>query len=125
MKKISKLNLVLLFILAALPILSFAAFTDTRELISEALDLVKLLGAVAAAAALLFFFWGLAKLIFYAGDETKRGEGKKVMFWGIIALFVLFSIWGIVDYIGRQIEVPLDSPVELPALLCPPGTANC
>ena len=47
--------------------------------------------------ALLGFFWGLGMFIWSAGDEKKRGQGRNVMIWGIIALFVLISITGLLN----------------------------
>ncbi len=55
---------------------------------------------VAFALAVLFFFWGLAKAILNTGDDKEFAEGKKIMLWGIIALFVISSIWGIVGFFG-------------------------
>jgi uncharacterized protein YhhL (DUF1145 family) len=63
----------------------------------DLLDLFNLLIAVSIALALLFFVWGLALLILNAGDEEKRARGKKIMLWGVIALSVMISIWGIVE----------------------------
>jgi len=46
--------------------------------------------------ALIYFMWGLVKYIMSAGDEKARGDGKYMMIWGIIALFVMVSVWGLV-----------------------------
>ena len=52
-----------------------------------------------AGMALLAFVWGLVKFITRAGgDEKGVTEGKKLMLWGIIALFVMISIWGILRF---------------------------
>lgn len=48
------------------------------------------------AIALLVFIFGLARFILNAGDETKVAEGKQLMFWGIVALVAMISVWGIV-----------------------------
>ena len=53
--------------------------------------------------ALLAFFWGLAKYIFHSNDEEKKAEGKNIMIWGIVALFVMASVWGIVKFIGDAV----------------------
>ena len=47
------------------------------------------------AFALLGFLWGLSKLILNADNEQKRAEGKQILLWGIIALFAMVSIWGL------------------------------
>ncbi len=46
--------------------------------------------------ALLLFFWGIAKFVLNTSDEKAVAEGRKTMFYGIIALFVIFSVWGII-----------------------------
>lgn len=45
--------------------------------------------------ALIMFFVGMIRFIASAGDETKRKEGKQFMLWGIIGLFVMLTIFGI------------------------------
>jgi hypothetical protein len=42
------------------------------------------------------FFWVLVKYIYSAGNEKPRGDGAALMMWGVIALFVMVSIWGLV-----------------------------
>ena len=56
---------------------------------------------VLVTLAVLFFFWGLALFIFSAGDESARDRGKSIMIWGVIALFIIVSIWGIIAFIGQ------------------------
>lgn len=51
---------------------------------------------VLVAAALLVFLWGLVRFIMNLGSEGKAEEGKNMMVWGVIALFVMFSIAGII-----------------------------
>jgi hypothetical protein len=50
--------------------------------------------------ALLLFLWGLVKFMTAAGDETAQATGKKLMIWGIIILFVMVSVWGLVQLIN-------------------------
>jgi hypothetical protein len=73
-----------------------------RSLVTQGAVLIDLLTIVVVGLALVFFFWGLALFIFKADDENARAKGKQVMLWGIIALFVIVSIWGIV-LIMRQV----------------------
>ncbi len=69
-----------------------------KDVICIFLDLLSLVIPLLAGLALLAFFWGLAKFVYNAGSESAREEAKNVMFWGIIALFVMVSIWGIVSF---------------------------
>lgn len=80
------------------------------ELIQSVGSLIDKLFAVVIGLALLGFFWGLAKFIFrVGGDEKAVGEGKKLMLWGLIALFVMVSVWGIVNFMQQAFGLPSDS----------------
>ena len=69
------------------------------ELINATGGLINKSIAVVVAIALLYFFWGLAKFLFrIGGDEEAVKEGKRIMKWGVIALFVMICVWGIVIF---------------------------
>jgi uncharacterized membrane protein YidH (DUF202 family) len=79
-------------------------------------ELVPLLISFAVAA----FLWGLVKFIKNSDDERAHEEGKTFMIWGIIALFVMVSFWGIVGFIQDSVDLsPVGGftpsvPVDLP-----------
>lgn len=50
------------------------------------------------ALAFLVFLWGVMNYFFiHSDDEGKRAEGRQFIFWGIIGMAVLFSVWGFVN----------------------------
>lgn len=87
------------------PAVSFAATGcpptpgKLRDLVCLFLDLIQTIVPVVFSLMLLVFFWGLARMILHAGDETAREEGKHIMIWGVIGLFVAVSIYGIVGFL--------------------------
>lgn len=54
---------------------------------------------IVVALALLYFFWGLATYILNAKDTEKQKEGRSIMIWGILALFIMVSVWGIINVV--------------------------
>ena len=46
--------------------------------------------------AVVGFIWGIIQYFLNPDNEEKRKAGKKFMFWGLISLFVIVSIWGLV-----------------------------
>ncbi len=52
---------------------------------------------IVVALGLLAFFWGLVQYIFQSGNDDKRKKGLQIMIWGIIALFVMLSVFGIIN----------------------------
>ena len=53
--------------------------------------------------ALAVFFWGMIKYIRVAGSEEDKKEAKNIMVWGIIALVVMTSVWGIVQILQNSL----------------------
>ena len=73
--------------------------TNFSELVGIFLQLIRLAIPITAGIALLAFIWGLIKFISrVGGDEKAVTEGKKLMIWGLIALFLMMSIWGILRF---------------------------
>lgn len=98
-----------IFALSVLPAFTFAAGEGIGGLIDDIGGIVYLLLPISSALATVFFFWGMAKFILRAADETAREEGKEVMKWGIVALFVILSIWGILGFIGTEFDISSDT----------------
>jgi hypothetical protein len=49
------------------------------------------------ALAVVFFLVNILRYFFIQGGEEGQEKGKKAILYGLIGLFVLFSIWGIVN----------------------------
>ena len=49
-----------------------------------------------AAASAVFMYGIIQYLSGSQGDRAKLDKGKKIMFWGIIGMFIMASAWGIV-----------------------------
>ena len=67
------------------------------------LNPVIILGFVIATVV---FFYGIAKFIWSADSDTKREEGKKSILYGIVGLFIMFSVYGIINFILATFEIP-------------------
>ncbi len=69
--------------------------------------ITQVLTPLAFALCLLYFFWGLVKYIRVgAQSEEAAKEGRQVMVWGTVGLFVVFSVWGIITFIQNELGVP-------------------
>ena len=88
------------------PTIASAQLTGVKDLITSVSGLINPLIALAVALALLAFFWGLAKFIFrVGGDEKAVEDGKRVMKWGLLALFIMLSIGGIIALIQEDLGI--------------------
>lgn len=83
----------------ALPML--AAAENLEDTVGTVDSLLRSVIPIIMVLAILYFFWGLVKYIQAAGDAGKASEGKSIMIYGIIALFVMSAIWGLVGLLSE------------------------
>lgn len=96
MKKL-RYPLLSIFSLLSFPVVTFAQDLSTaQQLVQSIGSLVNALIPIAAGLALLGFFFGLAKYIFQAGNDEAQDDAKEIMVWGVIALFLIAAIGGII-----------------------------
>lgn len=46
--------------------------------------------------ALLVFLWGVFRFVANASSEDARETGKRNMMWGILGMFIMVSVYGII-----------------------------
>ena len=71
-------------------------FGGLNDVALQLLNLIRTLIVVVFALGLLFFLWGLARFIASAGNPQAKQAAKDIMVWGVIALAVMASVWGLV-----------------------------
>ena len=98
------------------PYLALAQADDLFDAVIIIAGLVQIAIPIAVALALLFFFWGLANYILSAGSEDAATRGRDIIIWGIIALFVIVSIWGLVAVLVTTFGVQSGGGITPPQL---------
>jgi len=92
-------------VVAFMPLAVFAAATTIQEVLTNLGPPIRMATNTIVALSFLAFFWGLAMYIFGAGDTEKRKKGIPLMVWGIVSLFVMLSIVGIVMMLQATFQV--------------------
>lgn len=92
--------------------ISYAAnqATDLAGVIGIATGILDSVIPLLIGLALVYFIWGLVQFIGHSGDEAGRTEGKNKMFWGIITLFVIISVWGLVGILSSTFVLDNSTP---------------
>lgn len=60
---------------------------------------------VLLSVALVIFLWGVLKYVSSGDDEEKRNSGRNFIVYGIIGLFVMVSVWGLVAVLNRTFGI--------------------
>jgi len=61
------------------------------------------------ALAVLYFTWGIFKFIANADNEEERRKGTQHMIWGIVGMFIMTAVWGILRVLANTVGVDLPS----------------
>ena len=64
--------------------------------------------------ATVIFLWGVIQYITAGGEEEKIKSGRTYMLWGIIALFVMIAVWGLVNIVASTTGIGTNNTI-------PPG----
>ena len=109
------------FIIASIafaPLMTFAQTSAGNSsvggLITKLGDFIAQLTPIAFAAAVLFFFYGLAKFILKSGED--QDSGRQMMIWGVIAIFVMASVFGLVKFLQTTFNIADTDTITVPSI---------
>lgn len=111
MKKISTTFLVAplyTILVLGIPLLAFAEVRSAKRFISRLMDSLETITVILIGLAVIAFLWGVVKYMTQYGDPAKRSDSVKMMIYGIISIFVMISVWGLVFLVGDIIGVPVE-----------------
>jgi cytochrome c biogenesis protein CcdA len=111
----------LLSIFAAVtPVLALAQTAPVTRTVDGFLNYVLYLAGRALPllilAALVLLLYGIVKNFFFESGDEKRKEGKQFIIWGISALFVMVSVWGLVNVLRGTFQLDNDNVPVAPAI---------
>lgn len=108
MQKIKKY---ILMAMALAPSLAFAR--SISDIISGTIrPIIDIVVPLLIAVAVVIFLYGVVRYMTSGSDDEKRKEARSVMLYGIIGLFVMVSIWGLVSILSDTLG--LNTSVNIP-----------
>ena len=114
MQKIVLPAVVSIVALAAPLIASAQSITSVTTLISS---LINYSIGILIGIAIIAFFLGLIKYLFRStGDTTEKGKAAKLMIYGVIAIAVMLSVYGLVRLLQNTFGVGNGTPVPPPSI---------
>ena len=90
-------------LLILFPSLALAAPLTFQELAFELVNILDLATITLIVFGLVAYFWGLSTNILHFGEDEKGEKKKAYFFWGLFILFVLVSIWGIIQLLQNTL----------------------
>ena len=105
--ELAKKSFFVLFFLVLFAPLPVFAVTIT-DIIVTLMGLLALVVQIVFGLAFLVFLWGIYKYI-RAAEEGDKAEGRNTIMYGIIGLFVMVAVWGLVKVIGTTFNIGLST----------------
>ena len=98
-----------IFALALAPLLTAAQSVPFAKTIDGFLGYLVYLGGrimpLLILLALVFFLFGIFRLFFYKTGEADNKKNRDFVLWGIVALFVMVSVWGLVNVLKTTLNL--------------------
>ena len=96
----------LISVLSFIPSVTFAMNDTFKDLVTNVVMngvLVPIVPILISLTIIVFIF-GILKFM-KSSDSKERGEGKMYMLWGIIGIFVMVSVWGLVNILQNSFDL--------------------
>lgn len=74
-------------------------------------------------AALVLFLWGILRIFFWDRGHADDNN-KKFILWGVVGLFVMVSVWGLVNVVRDTLRLDNSRVPAAPALPFPAAPAT-
>src|SRR3990167_6991097 len=89
---------------AMLPAVALAAGISSGivNILSLISNVIGMLVPILIGLGLLYFLWGVIQYVIAGNEEAKKGA-KQVMLYGLLGLFVMVGVWGIINLVGDTV----------------------
>lgn len=113
-------SLLSILALALTPVLAFAQEAPITRTVDGFLNYMIYIASRALPllilAAVVLLLFGILKMFFFKSDNSQTSEGKKFIGWGIVALFVMVSVWGLVNVLRGTFQLDNNNVPLAPAI---------
>jgi len=117
-KKIASFFGIVFLFLIITPFVSFAV-TTLGEIEVAVLEVFNKIPPLLIGLAVVFFLWSVVKFIKSGDNEDARAQGKALMAYGIIAIFVMVSLWGLIGILRNTFDIEDEKQSNTPDILTP------
>lgn len=88
--------------------------TQVDTILSKVLNTLRTVVLIVFVLAVIVFGWGIVKLIIAAGNPAEIAKAKSFIWWGVIGMFILASIAGIIVYLQDFLGVSSGGTIKFP-----------
>ncbi len=88
------------------PNITMAAVGNFKEFIGQVVNFFNLATAALVSLAIVFFFWSVVRNLWGYGQGNTEDKEKlqQSLFWGVIIIFIMVSLWGIIAILQQTLR---------------------
>ncbi|NCS99191.1 hypothetical protein GW764_03325 [Candidatus Parcubacteria bacterium] len=111
-----KISSILLVTLLLFPLVSSAQFgisirygrpNDLNSILFLLINVLNAMIPILIGLAVLLFIWGLLRYYMSDNQNTKK-EAVRIIGYGVVSIFVMVSLWGLVNLIGYSLNLNIN-----------------
>lgn len=68
------------------------------------------------AAGFFLFVWGLVQFLWSLNQGGKDTDGKQHMLWGIVGMFIMVSVYGILSLVTNTFGIDIRNPPDVSSI---------
>lgn len=76
--------------------------------------LLSLAMPILTTLAVLYFIWNV--ITFVMADGPEKSKKRETLIWGLVALFVILAVWGIIAVISNTLDIGVGGSLPTPEL---------
>ena len=81
------------------------SLSGIKDLLKSVSGIIKQLIPITFGLAVMAFFYGIARFVMQTGNPESKNKNKDILYWGVIAIAVMTSIWGLVGLLQNILGI--------------------
>ncbi|SRR3989344_3957731 len=110
-------NRIAITVILGIPFFAMAETKDFKWLVGSIIsDFVRPATWLIMSFAVVFFLWNMAVAVKNSDNEEDLAKFKSKAVWGIVAIAVMVSMWGLVNFVTGSLRLNTTEDIVIPGL---------
>ncbi|MEK7581754.1 MAG: hypothetical protein AAB488_00260 [Patescibacteria group bacterium] len=85
---------------------------DASSVLGKLATILNSIVPILITLAVIWFFWGL--ITYLMGDVAEKDKGRTIMIYGVITIFVMVAVFGLVQFIATTFGINVGGGINIP-----------